>query len=496
MTEANAMSVRNAAAWAIASQYTAFAVQFVTSVVLTRLFIKPADLGLFSVAFSAVMLVSFMQEFGVARFISGERELTPEKIQTAFTISTAFAWGVAVLCLLAAKPIAMIYDDERLLPLTLVIASSYLLVPLAIVPQALCQRRLDYRSNTMIEVGAALANAITSLTMAALGYGAMALAWGAFAQQGARLLISQWRGGWRLPWPPRVAGARPVLEIGATNSVLTIGSSMIIRSPELVIGKVISHAAVGLFSRATGLALQLRQLVAGAVGNVFFPAFRRVRDAGEPLGPPYIKVVAAYTGVTWPAMAGIAVLARPLVSFLYGPNWTGVAEPLFWIAMAQICYVAAPLNTDLPILFDRMRGLSVRIVIETVAALALLAVAARYGLVWVAISRLAHGVLWIAIYIPFMRSMLGFSWSDLVRVYARSMLATLAAVAPLLVSYALWRGPAEAGIGQALAGTFAGILCWLAALALLRHPLLQEVLGVLGELRDKFLPRKLAQPHP
>lgn len=494
MTETHQMSVRNAAAWAVASQYTAFAIQFVTSVVLTRLFIDPADLGLFSVAFSAVMLVSFMQEFGVARYISGERELTPDKIQTAFTISTAFAWGVALLCLLAAKPIALIYHDGRLLPLTLVIAASYLLVPLAIVPQALCQRRLDYRSNTMIEVGAALANAITSLALAASGYGALALAWGAFAQQGARLLISQWRSGWRLPWPPRVAGARAVLEIGATNSVLTIGSSLVSRSPELVIGAVIGHAAVGLFSRAAGLAMQLRQLVAGAVGNVFFPAFRQVRDSGDPLGPPYIKVVAAYTGITWPAMAGIAVLAYPLVAFLYGPHWTGAAAPLAWIATAQMCYVAAPLNTDLPILFGRMRGLSARIVVETIAALALLALSARFGLIGVAASRLGHGVLWMAIYIPFMQSMLGFSWRDLARVYTMSVAATLAAIAPLLLSYLLWRGPQEAGIGQALAGTVAGIACWLATLALVRHPLLQEILGMLGELREKLLPRSV--PHP
>ncbi len=489
------MSVRSAAAWAVASQYTSFAIQFVTSVVLARLFIKPQDLGLFSLAFSAVMLVSFMQEFGVARYISGERDLTPDKIQTAFTISTVFAWGVALLCLLAAKPIAVIYQDPRLLPLTVVIASSYLLVPLAIVPQALCQRRLDYRSNTMIEVGAALANSITSITLAVLGFGALALAWGAFAQQAARLIISQWRGGWRLPWPPRVKGARPVLEIGATNSVLTIGGSIISRSPELVIGKVISHIAVGLFSRATGLAMQLRQLVAGAVGNVFFPAFRQVRDSGAPLGPPYIRVVAAYTGITWPAMAGIAVLAYPLVSFLYGHQWTGAAAPLVWIALAQLCYVSAPLNTDLPILFGRMSGLSARIVLETVAALVLLAVSAPFGLAWVAASRLAHGLIWMVIYIPFMRSMLKFSWQELLGIYAKSMLATLAAVTPLLISYSLWRGPEQAGIGQALAGSAAGVLCWFGALALLRHPLLQEILAMLGELRGQLLARPGPQPN-
>ena len=91
----SAMSVRTAAIWAITSQYTSFAIQFVTSVVLARWYIDPAELGLFSIAFAAITLVAFLQDFGVARYIAGERDLTDEKIQTAFTLSIAVAWTVA-----------------------------------------------------------------------------------------------------------------------------------------------------------------------------------------------------------------------------------------------------------------------------------------------------------------------------------------------------------------------------------------------------------------
>ena len=255
------MSVRTAAAWAIASQYVSFAIGFVTSAVLARWFITPADLGLFTIAFSAVTLLAFLQDFGVNRYVNGERDLTREKLQTAFTISLVFAWSIAVLCLAAAWPIAAFYGDPRLLPITLAVAASYLLVPLAIVPQAMCQRRMDFRSNTMIEVGAALANAGVTVPLAVAGHGAMALAWGAFAQQVARASISQWRAGFMLPWPPRLADARPVLTIGGTNSVLSVNNSANARLPELLIGRLIDIHAVGLFTRASGLALQLRLLV-------------------------------------------------------------------------------------------------------------------------------------------------------------------------------------------------------------------------------------------
>ncbi|MFM9936106.1 MAG: lipopolysaccharide biosynthesis protein [Novosphingobium sp.] len=491
-----AMSVRTAAAWALVSQYTAFTIQFATSIVLARWFITPAELGLFSIAFAAVTLVAFLQDFGVTRYINGERDLTPDKIHTAFTISVGFAWGIALLAICASGPIAAFYHDPQLRPITLVIACSYLCVPLAIVPQATCQRRMDYKSNTMIEVGSSLANALTAITLALMGYGALALAWGAFAQQAARLVVSQWRAGLMLPWPLRIKGAAPVFKLGGTNSVLATCYSITGRAPELVIGRLLDNAAVGLFTRASGLALQLRLLVAGAVTGVFYPAFRRVRDNGEPLAPPYLRVVAAYTGITWPAMAGIAVLAAPLINLLYGPRWDAAAPLLGWIALSQLCYVALPLNADLPLLLDRMRSLIRRNIIETAASVLLIAVSAPFGLLWVAISRFVHGLIFIVIYAPMMQEMLGFRWRDLAVIYVRSLLATAAAVTPVLISYALWRPAAEAGLVQMASMAGAGGVCWLITLRLTGHPLFAEIAAMLGDITASLRQRTVRPATP
>ena len=489
----SAMSVRTAAIWAITSQYTSFAIQFVTSVVLARWYIDPAELGLFSIAFAAITLVAFLQDFGVARYIAGERDLTDEKIQTAFTLSIAVAWTVAFASILLAWPVSWFYDDQRLLPLALVIASSYLLVPLAIVPQALCQRRMDFKSNTMIEVGAAAANAAVALTLAVRGHGAMALAWGAFAQQGARMLVSQWRAGGMLPWPLRLKNTAPIVALGGTNTVQAVCSSITARAPELLVGRILNEVAVGLFARASGLALQLRLLVSGAVTGVFYPAFRKVRDEGQPLGPPYLRVVAAYTGITWPAMAGIAVLAAPLVDLLYGPRWADAAPLLIWVALSQLCYVAVPLNGDLPILVGQMPKLVRYNIYETIASVLLLALAAPFGLVWVAASRVAHGIYWIAVYAPFLREIVDLRWSALLKVWGKSLAGTLAAILPLLASYVWWAGPAEAGLGQLGLGVAAGVTCWLATLALIRHPLFGEITQLLADARAVLAVRQAAK---
>jgi O-antigen/teichoic acid export membrane protein len=487
------MSVRTAAVWAMVSQYASFAIQFATSVVLARWFIGPDQLGLFSIAFAAITLVAFLQDFGVNRFITGERELTPEKLATAFTISVVFAGGIALLAMVAAGPIARFYGNPQMLPVARIIAASYLLVPLAIVPQAVCQRRMDFKSNAMIEICSALANAAVACFLAVKGYGALSLAWGAFAQQAARMLVAQWRTGVMLPWPLMLTGTKPIFQLGGTNSVQAVCTSITSRAPELVIGRLIDNAAVGLFARAGGLALQLRLLLAGAVTGVFYPAFRQVRDRGDPLGPPYLRVVAAYTGITWPAMAGIALLAEPIIRILYGPRWIAAAPLLAWIALSQICYVALPLNTDLPMLLGRMRQLIRRYIVESATSVLLLALSAPFGLIWVAISRLFHGVIFVGLYSGLMKQMLGFSWKGLLTIYLQSAGATLAALLPTALFYGVLAGPERAGLGQLALSAVLGASCWLISLRLLRHPAYREVVATAGHLMQA-LPRLRPAP--
>lgn len=476
------MSVRGAAIWAMSSQYMAFAITFIASVYLARHYIGPDELGLFSIAFAATTLIAVLQDFGLTRYIAGEPDLDDDKIRTAFSVSLTVAGVIAFVSVACAWPIAQVYGDPRLTPLMLIIGASYIIVPFAIVPTALRQRALDFKSNTMIEVGASLANAAVSIVLATRGQGALALAWGAFAQQVARVLVSQWRSGFLFPWPLSFAGAGPVLRFGGGSSMLILTGSLGSKLPDLILGRLIGQGAVGLFARAGGLALQLRTLVSGAIAGVFYPAFARVRDSGEPLGAPYERVVACYCGVTWPAMTGLAVLAEPLIRLVYGERWLGAAVPLQWIAVSQLFFVALPLHVELPILLGRMKPLVHRCALDTLASIILLAAGALISLEAVAASRVVYGIVWIAIFAGFLKRLIGFSWGAILANYARSAIAAAAAVLPLLAIYAFWQGPDHISFGAMLAGVLAGILCWLGMIAATRHPLGAEIAGIATDI--------------
>lgn len=482
------MTVRKAIAWASASKLLSFTIAFASSIIVARFFLTPAEVGLFSIAFAATALIAVLQEFGLNRYIVGEVELGEEKLRTAFSVSLAVAWGVALVILAAAKPFSWLYDDPRLFPLMLVIGASYLFVPLAIVPTALRQRAMDFRSDFMIEVAAAITNAAVTITLAALGEGAMALAWGALAQQVARALVSQWRNGWIFPWPMRFGGAAHVIRFGGGSTLLQIFDAVCSRSPDLIVGGIAGNTAVGLYSRASGLAVQLVNLMTGAVNSVFYPALAQLRNEGKSLGAPYLRLVAGYTGVVWPALAGLAVASGPLVGALYGPRWMGVAPILSLLAIAEMIFVALPMNVQIPILLDRLPGVLKRAGITTGIAALLLALGAPYGGQGAATAYIGYAIVWFAIFSLFLRCLIRFEWTTLLGCYARSLAGATAAVAPLLAWYR-WVTPASAlGFSELLLPVSAGVLLWLAMLFATGHPLTADIRHLASWVRERARP--------
>jgi O-antigen/teichoic acid export membrane protein len=315
----------------------------------------------------------------------------------------------------------------------------------------------------------------------------MALAWGAIAQQAARAGIGIALSGARPRLPLSLSGAGPVLRFGSGASLLYVSGAIGTRSPELVIGRILTFAAVGLYGRAVGLAGQLRQLVVGAIAAVFYPAFARIRDSGGDLAPPYLRVVSGYSAVTWPAMAFLAAAATPLVLLLYGPVWAETAPLLTFIALSEILFTALPLHVEMPILLGRMRTLIKLNVLDTIVSLGLLLLGAWWSLEGAAASRIGYGLIWFGIYAGLMRGLIGFRWRDMLSLYAKSGLAAVATAAPLLLLYQV-QAPAQTGFAALAGAAAAGILAWLAAIFLLRHPVRHEVTGMLATLWTGLAP--------
>lgn len=476
------MTVRRAAVWSLASQYTSFAIQFAASVIISRFFLLPADVGLFSIALAASMLVSIFQDMGITRFVSGQPEMRTEALPDYCAVAVAIGWVVAVTVAIAAPFVARFYGEPALAPLLWLIAGSYLISPFAVVPAAMLVRAIDFRALFQVNAGSAFVGNAVAVALAAQGFGAASLAWGVLATAMARAAIAL---SFQpiFPRPPRDwAALRPMLGFSSSSFIISASAAIGQRSQDLIVGRVLGIAATGLFSRASALAGQLSTLVTGAISSVFYPAFAKKRDAGEPLAAPYLHLVACNTALNWAAMVGLALAAEPVILLLYGPNWADAAQLLRWMALAEILFVAVPLQMDIPILLGRIRPLIWVNLLDTTAAVAILTIGCFWGLEAAAISRIAYGFIWWTIYASYQSRLLHFHFGRLLAIYGRSAVCALAAGIPLIAASQFGLRGDALGFLELIVLSGLGVLTWLATVELTRHPVSQEIRLALGSV--------------
>lgn len=482
-------SIRSAALWAAGSQYCTFVLQFATSVVVSRFFLKPDEIGLFSVALAAAMIVAIIRDLGLTRYIGRHPTADAETVRHCTVIAVLFSFVIGAVIMALAGPAARFYDEPRLFGILGLIAASYVLAPWSIVPVALLSRRLDFRANFTVEITGALANSVCTLTLAVLGFSAESLAWGMIAQAAMRAAVAQW---WQpTPFSFRVKAERlrEIAGFGSGSALLYFSGGISLRMPDLIVGRMLGMEAAGLFSRGVALAGQLHNLVAGAVSSIYYPAFARLRDEGQDLGPYYERVVAAHGAIVWPAMVLLAVLSQPIILLLYGDGWAAAAPLLAWVALAECAFVALPLHMDLPILLGRLRQLLWFNLADTVVAIGTLAIGAMISIEAAAGSRIVWSLAWFTIYAGWMHSLVGFRWSVMRRIYLGSAGVALATALPALYAIFIWRTPETLGfIGLVVASAASGC-AWLATLFLLRHPARQDLVSTASHALEPLINR-------
>ena len=103
--------------------------------------------------------------------------------------------------------------------------------------------------------------------------------------------------------------------------------------PDILLCKMSGARQVGLFSRANSTVNILNHVAGPTINYVALPYLAKVHHGGHDMAAELKRVIAYITGIFWPALAVIAVLAEPIVVLLYGDAWRESARVMVWLCV-------------------------------------------------------------------------------------------------------------------------------------------------------------------
>lgn len=307
-------------------------------VVLARL-LGPKDFGLVGMVTAFTGVLNLLKDFGLSSAAVQRATVTEEQISTLFWINIAVGTLLGLFAAATAPLIAAFYHEPRLLEITAVLATGFIINSAGVQHSALLQRQMRFTAMAAINVISLAGAAAVAIVAAKAGYGYWALVAMTISTPFIATVGAWAAAGWIPGMPKRGTGIGSMMRFGGTITLNGLVAYMAYNADKVLIGRFWGTDAIGIYGRAYQLVNIPTDNLNSAVGEVAFSALSRLQDDPIRLKSYFLKGYSVIISMTLPLTIACVVFADDVVRLLLGEKWIE-AVPIFRLLAPTIMIFA------------------------------------------------------------------------------------------------------------------------------------------------------------
>lgn len=299
----------------------------ISTVILARLLV-PDDFGLVALAAVIAASIELLGSFNFDIWLVRHQRPQREDYDTVWTLALLRDLTVAILLVVFAAPLSVFFADPRLESILRVLALATAVGAFSNIGVIDFRRDMAFDREFRLFALQKVCSFVVTIVLALIWRNYWAMVGGILASAMARLILSYGLH----PYRPRLslAVARRVLEFSKWLLLLSITGFLYRRLQTLFIGKIMGSSALGVFAMSQQASDMATTELLMPLRRVLVPAYARMRSDMSLLRSSFADTFAVILLFGLPLVAGIAMVAHPLVEVLLGPKWSEVA-PLMQI---------------------------------------------------------------------------------------------------------------------------------------------------------------------
>lgn len=458
-------------------QYIVLIINFISTIILARI-LTPSDIGIFSVAIFFVALAHILRDFGVGQYLIQEKDLTRDRIRSAFTVTLSFAWFMAILLYFASALIGDFYKEPGITEVLEVLSLNFLFIPFGSITKSYLTREMNFSALLRIDVSSSLVQAVVGVSAALLGEGYMSLAWSSLAGILWIVFITQFYRPKELSLLPGTKELKRVLSFGSMAGATGILSTITNGAPALITGRLLDMNAVGLFSRGQSMVSLFHMLVMQGLHPVIMPYFSKEHRAGENLKSSYLHVLACLTVVAWPFFVFVALMAFPIVTLLYGDQWHDSVPVVQALCIYMFFQISTAITDQVFTAIGQVKSALRLQLVQLPLSVIIILVASQFGIVAIAQGLIVVPIVRFLLAQRDIAKYLNISLADYYELAIKGIvIAGACSVIPLLINNveSLGNLPPLLEVIIALVLT---VLIWIVFVFVIKHPIKKEIEGI------------------
>jgi PST family polysaccharide transporter len=373
------------AAWMALERWVDQAVALGVFIALGRM-LSPRDFGLIAAANVVILFLRVVVDQGFSQSLVQRDRLEPGMVDTAFWTALGTGTGFALLTIVAAPLVGLVYGAPELTNVVRVLAIVFVLVGLDSTQSALLDRQMRFRVQALRRLVATAVSAAVAITIATLGGGVWALVGQAVSIELVTVVALWSVASWRPSLRFDRSSFRELAAWGSRYSVIRVLWFLSQNADNFLIGVVLGPVALGFYSIAYRVLVVFNELVALTVNQVVFSAFAKLQNNRPALNNAFYETSLATGALALPVYITLAVAARPAVIVVFGAKWAHSVPVMQVLAIAGAAQCQLLFSHNYAIVIGRLRS-ELRWTAGIVAAQVIgFAIAVQFGIVAVAAS--------------------------------------------------------------------------------------------------------------
>ncbi|MBO4840276.1 MAG: lipopolysaccharide biosynthesis protein [Bacteroidaceae bacterium] len=337
-------------------------------------YLTPDDQGKVAMLYIFSALASALQESGFIAALCNRKEPTHEEYNAVFWFNLLVSATLYIILWFCAPLIADFYHDQDLISLARVLFLGFLFSGLGTVQRAYLFGHLMVRQNSICSLTAMLLSGIVGVTMAIKGFAYWAIVTQAvcfvFVTQVMAWFFSPWR-----PTVPRIQNSKVKSQndslpraTGERCSLFTLHSSFFtflepawkmfgfssklmltnivnicnLHAFSVLLGRFFGEHTAGIYSTARRWDDMASNTINSMVSGVAQPTLAQVREDIGRYRQVFRKMMRFVCFVTFPAMFGLAIIAKDFIVLVGKEKW---AECGIMLAILCIHGAVVPITT-------------------------------------------------------------------------------------------------------------------------------------------------------
>ncbi len=353
--------------WGIGLRWLSRFMGLASMVVIARL-LTPADFGVIAVTTAIIGLMDAFTDLGADTALIRHPKPERKHYDTVWTFTILIHTLSACLIVVAGFFSYKFYNDPRYEMVLYAMGATLFVSGLTNIGIADFRRNLDYHKDFQINVLVQVIGVISTVALAFWLRSYWALVFGGFVRMLAKLLLSYLMHSYR----PRfsLSARKEMLGFSFWIMVRSVAMFLTNKADRLILAVYFSPALLGLYAISGELASMAVFELLYPLGRALLPALATKQDDRAWLESNVKKIFNISATLAMATGVGLAAIAEPALSLVYGAQYTQAAHMLALLAILNaISGFNQPIGQFL-LLMNRARDFSLLYIVEGIATLA------------------------------------------------------------------------------------------------------------------------------